>query len=217
MTDEVIDSLTFLREHHATKLKVICQVCREVTLHNGLIPTPHNNSTPRNNATILDLFDSISSFWQVYVPENHLFRGKHYDGRGQDHLDLDFLFPMSNLKQDIEMNNRSNVNGWRTIHTGTLLQQLQKDMRAEFERCIITRDENRAQKEDTDWPLVPDEHDHQWTANTDQDRDYYQDIDDRLTVLYTELMNDLTLPGTLNPSQRVVDISVLLAQLQRLI
>ena len=71
------------------------------------------------------------------------------------------------------------MNVWRTTETVGLLQQLQKDMREEFGLRDVSSDKDRVQ---------------------------YQEIDDRLTVLYTELIYDLTLAGQVNADKDVLDV-----------
>ena len=84
-------------------------------------------------------------------------------------------------------------------------------MLEELEHCITIRDERHVNTDDPDWSSPVDEHYQHMIVKSDKDRLEYQDIDDRLTVLYTELMNDLRLPSQPNPGNRGGDISVLLA------
>ncbi len=87
-------------------------------------------------------------------------------------------------------------------------------MREELDRCISIRDERRAGKSDPVWVSPVDEHYHHTITKSDKDRLEYQHIDDQFTVLYTELMNDLTLPSQPKHVNKRGDISVLLAQLR---
>jgi hypothetical protein len=199
LKDAEIDAQTFIifTEAEAAILKLICEQCRRAEKHKKVhswITRPRHSI--RKNSDILDLLDDIESFWVIYIP-NMLDVQNYFSDPKTDALRQCIL-----LQRKIQEDPRANPDAWRTTQSVHRLQEIQKYMRIAFDGYIAERDQRRLDKRDPLFVSPHDRHYDQIMKNSDRDKAEYQALDDRLTVMYTHLMNDLTSQGQRHSTMR---------------